>query len=65
MAFHDIAGNGHAKAILKMALGRDRMPNSMLFCGPRGVGKRRTARVLAQALNCLNSKDDACGECGP
>jgi DNA polymerase-3 subunit delta' len=29
------------------------------------VGKRRTARVLAQALNCLNSKDDACGECGP
>jgi len=65
MPFHDIAGNGHAKAILKMALGRDRVPNSLLFCGPPGVGKRRTARVLAQALNCLNSKDDACGECGP
>ncbi|MGD0782965.1 MAG: hypothetical protein ABSA30_08925, partial [Candidatus Aminicenantales bacterium] len=65
MAFHDIAGNERAKAILKMALGRDRVPNSLLFCGPRGVGKRRTARVLAQALNCLNRKDDACGECGP
>jgi DNA polymerase-3 subunit delta' len=65
MAFHDIAGNGRAKAILRMALGRDRVPNSLLFSGPRGVGKRRTARVLAQALNCLNRKDDACGACGP
>lgn len=65
MAFHDIAGNGRAKTILRLALGRNRVPNSLLFCGPRGVGKRRTARVLAQALNCLNSKDDACGVCGP
>jgi DNA polymerase III subunit delta' len=65
MAFHDIAGNGRAKTILRLALGRNRVPNSLLFCGPRGVGKRRTARVLAQALNCLNSKDDACGACGP
>lgn len=65
MPFHDIAGNGRAKAILRMALGRDRVPNSLLFVGPRGVGKRRTARVLAQALNCLAMKDDACGECGP
>ena len=65
MAFHDIAGNGRAKTILRLALGRNRVPNSLLFCGPRGVGKRRTARMLAQALNCLNSKDDACGACGP
>ena len=65
MPFHDIAGNGRAKAILRMALGRDRVPNSLLFVGPRGVGKRRTARVLAQALNCLNKKGDACGTCGP
>jgi DNA polymerase III subunit delta' len=65
MAFHDIAGNGRVKTILRMALGRARVPNSLLFCGPRGVGKRKTARVLAQALNCLNLKDDACGECAP
>jgi DNA polymerase-3 subunit delta' len=63
MPFHDIAGNGRVKSILKLALGRGRVPHALLFCGPRGVGKRATARVLAQALNCLVSPDDACGEC--
>lgn len=63
MAFHDIVGNRPIHNILRRALERGRVPNSILFCGPRGVGKRRTARVLAQALNCLNRKDDACGEC--
>ena len=65
MAFHDIAGNRAIHNILRRALERGRVPNSILFCGPQGVGKRRTARVLAQALNCLNRRDDACGECGP
>jgi len=65
MPFRDIVGNARAKVILRMALSRGRVPNSLLFCGPRGVGKRKTARVLAQALNCLRLRDDACGECGP
>ncbi len=65
MAFHDIVGNRAIHHILRRALERGRLPNSILFCGPQGVGKRRTARVLAQALNCLNMRDDACGECGP
>jgi DNA polymerase-3 subunit delta' len=43
----------------------------LLFAGPRGVGKQRTAVALAQALNCptpllRGTSDlelDACGEC--
>ncbi len=42
MAFKDIAGNGRVKKILRLALERDRVPNSLLFCGPEGVGKTAT-----------------------
>jgi DNA polymerase III delta' subunit len=63
MAFQDIAGNNRVKKILKLALERQRVPNSMLFCGPEGVGKRKAAFVMAKALNCLNKRNDACDEC--
>lgn len=63
MAFHDIAGNSRVKKILKLSLRRQRVPNSMLFCGPQGVGKRNAALTLAKALNCLEKTDDACEEC--
>ena len=39
MAFHDIPGNARVKKILKLALGRGRVPHSLLFVGPEGVGK--------------------------
>ena len=66
MAFGDVPGNARVKKILRISLQRDRLPNSLLFCGPGGVGKRETALILAMALNCENlRKDDACGECGP
>jgi DNA polymerase-3 subunit delta' len=63
MAFNDIAGNIRVKKILKLALHRRRVPNSLLFTGPEGVGKRRTALTLAKALNCLRLSDDSCDEC--
>jgi len=63
MAFHDIAGNGHVKKILRIALQRRRLPNSLLFRGPQGVGKRRTALTLAKALNCLGMEEDSCDAC--
>lgn len=63
MAFQDIPGNERIKKILGLALVRRRVPNSLLFRGPAGVGKRRMALELAKALNCLNRTDDACGEC--
>lgn len=63
MAFDDILGNSRAKKILKKSLQRDRIPNSLLFSGPEGVGKREVALVLAKAMNCLTNKDDACETC--
>jgi len=63
MAFKDIAGNSRVKRILRRALQRHRLPNSLLFSGPAGVGKTATAVTVAKALNCKAGKDDACEEC--
>jgi DNA polymerase-3 subunit delta' len=63
MALQDIPGNSRIKEILARALVRGRVPNSLLFCGPAGVGKRRMALELAKALNCREARGDACGRC--
>jgi DNA polymerase III delta' subunit len=63
MAFKDIAGNIRVKKILKLALERDRVPNSLLFCGPEGIGKRQMALTLAKALNCPEKAGDSCDRC--
>lgn len=56
---------GHKEAIerLKKAVERDRLPSSLLFVGPSGVGKKLTAWALAQILVCENSEKEACGTC--
>jgi len=63
MAFKDIYGNSHVKRILMLALERNRVPNSLLFWGQDGVGKKQTALTLAKALNCRRKRNDACDEC--
>jgi DNA polymerase III delta' subunit len=63
LAFKDILGNQRVKHILHKALGRGRIPGSLLFSGPEGVGKRDVALTVAKALNCLNLRDDACEKC--
>jgi len=37
--------------------------HAYIFSGSRGIGKTSTARILAKAVNCLNFKEDVCGEC--
>jgi len=63
VGFKNVAGNSRVKKILRTALQRHRVPNSLLFCGPEGVGKTAMATTLAKALNCKAGRDDACEEC--
>jgi DNA polymerase III delta' subunit len=63
MAFKDILGNSRVKKILRKALQKNKVPNSLLFCGPEGIGKKDMALVLAKAMNCERKKDDACEVC--
>jgi DNA polymerase-3 subunit delta' len=63
MAFKDIVGNERIKRVLQLSLQKGRLPNSLLFAGPEGVGKRRTAFVLAKALCCRSREGDSCDAC--
>jgi DNA polymerase-3 subunit delta' len=70
MPFRDIAGHQRLLLLIARAAARRTLPPSMLFAGPRGVGKYQTATALAQALNCLAPAAgsgpfelDACGVC--
>jgi DNA polymerase-3 subunit delta' len=69
MPFKEIIGHRRLVALLSRAISKDTLPPSLLFAGPRGVGKRRTAVAVAETLNCLEPiagpqlPRDACGVC--
>ena len=63
MAFKDILGDARIKRILGRSLRKERLPNSLLFSGLKGIGKSEIAFVTAKALNCQNMIDDACEVC--
>jgi DNA polymerase-3 subunit delta' len=64
MPLRDVLGHSRLIALLKRSVAGASLPPSLLFAGPAGVGKRKTAIGLAQALNCLSPRDgDACGAC--
>jgi DNA polymerase-3 subunit delta' len=67
--FRDIVGHRRVTALLARAIARGTLPPALLLAGPAGVGKRRTAQAVAQALNCTapaagdGFELDACGAC--
>ncbi len=70
MSFEPIRYQQAALRALRAAVARDRLPQALLFTGPRGVGKGMAARALAQLLFCETPREtelgpDACGTCGP
>jgi len=66
--FRDLLGHRAQQTLLSRAIARGALPQSLIFVGPEGVGKRLMALAVAQRLNCLTVADDApdadaCGTC--
>ena len=62
--FDEVIGENHITTTLKNQIANDRIAHAYLFCGTRGTGKTSTAKLMAKALNCLDSKDgEPCNEC--
>jgi DNA polymerase-3 subunit gamma/tau len=48
----DLVGQEHIVQLLTNAIESGKVAHAYLFCGPRGVGKTSSARILAKSLNC-------------
>ena len=69
MPLREVVGHRRVLELLAGAAERGTLPPSLIFAGPEGIGKRRTAVALAQLLNCRAPAPvdgiglDACGVC--
>jgi DNA polymerase-3 subunit gamma/tau len=65
--FDDVVGQEHVTRTLQAAIKAGRVAHAFLLCGPRGVGKTTTARILAKALDCEKGPTpepcNACSTC--
>ena len=57
--FRTIVGHRRVLSLLSRAITNDTLPPALLFSGPAGVGKRRTAAAVSRAINCLTPVTDA------
>jgi DNA polymerase III subunit delta' len=67
MPLHPLYGHEGLRHRLASAVASSRLPQALLFEGPRGVGKQRLALWLAQLVLCEGVKKagEPCGACQP
>ncbi len=53
-SFKDFVGHDNIVKILSNSLKLNKIYNSYLFYGPKGVGKTSLARLFSKSLNCIN-----------
>lgn len=69
MPLQAVTGHRPVLKLIARAIAHDALPPSLLFAGPRGIGKQRSAVAVAELLNCLNPSHsngfelDSCGAC--
>lgn len=56
-------GHQRIAASLWRMVSEDRLPQTLLFAGKRGIGKATLARHLAAGMNCASGPDKPCGDC--
>lgn len=62
--FDEVVGQSAITTTIRNAIEHDRIHHGYLFTGTRGVGKTSMARILAKALNCLESDKPTITPCG-
>ena len=64
MSFEGYFGNSRVVNLLRGMIEKRRLPQTLLFSGPSGVGKATVARFLAAAANCAQGPtENPCGVC--
>ncbi|MDB9899189.1 DNA polymerase III subunit gamma/tau [Gammaproteobacteria bacterium] len=67
--FEEVVGQEHIVQAISNGISQERIHQSYIFSGTRGVGKTTLARILAKCLNCLSSENptskpcDGCTNC--
>ncbi len=62
--FSDLVGQKHVSTTIQNQFSAGNLAHAYLFCGPRGVGKTTTARLVAKLANCQSpKKNEPCNAC--
>ena len=55
--FQEVVGQEHITDVLKKQVEKSQVSHAYIFSGPRGTGKTSTARIFANAVNCLHPEN--------